>query len=255
VIGILHPGTMGAALGAALVGAGHQVAWCSTSRSPATARRAADARLTDLQPLGQLLDACATVISICPPAEAVAIAEKVAGYRGLFVDANAVSPETSQQIGGIVTRCGGRYVDGSVVGPPPTVPGRTRLYLSGADAHTAARLFTGTLFEARVLEGDTSSASALKMAYAAWTKGSGALLLAIREMAAHFGVEEFLRAEWDETIPGLTARSDQCAAAAGAKAWRWVFEMEEVAATLDAAGMPGEFGRAAAAVYGRMARS
>lgn len=87
MIGVLHPGAMGAALGAALVGAGHEVAWCSSGRSPATASRAADAGLTDLQTLNRLLDACTTVISICPPAEAMAVAEqvadKVADHRGL----------------------------------------------------------------------------------------------------------------------------------------------------------------------------
>lgn len=259
MIGVLHPGAMGAALGAALVGAGHEVAWCSSGRSSATASRAADAGLTDLQTLSRLLDVCTTVISICPPAEAMAVAEQVADeaadHRGLFVDANAISPDTSHRIEALITRRGVRYVDASVIGPPPTVPGQTRLYLSGADAPKAAQLFTGTVFEARTLGGNASSASALKMAYAAWTKGSGALLLAIRAMATHFGVDEALRAEWGESSPGFTARSEQSAAAAGAKAWRWVFEMEQVAATLDAAALPGDFGRAAAAMFARIATS
>ncbi len=92
------------------------------------------------------------------------------------------------------------------------------------------------------------------MTYAAWTKGTAALLLAIREVARAEGVEETLLAEWEESIPALTERSERAAAAADSKGWRWVGEMEEIARTFATAGLPGGFHEAAAEVYRRYPR-
>ena len=114
---------------------------------------------------------------------------------------------------------------------------------------TVAGLFEGASLEARVLPGEPGAASALKMAYAAWTKGSGALLLAIRELARAEGVEAELFAEWELSLPGLLERSQRAERSAETKGWRWVGEMEEIASTFRAKGLPGGFHEAAAEVY------
>ena len=150
-------------------------------------------------------------------------------------------------------RGGARFVDGGIVGPPPTAAGTSRLYLSGDGAAEAAELFDGTALEAVVLAGGVGAASALKMAYAAWTKGTAAMLLAVDETARAEGVEEALQAEWSRSQPELARRLEQARRNASTKGWRWIAEMEEIAATFDAAGQPDGFHRAAADVYRRLA--
>jgi hypothetical protein len=168
------------------------------------------------------------------------------------VDANAISPETAVLIGRTVTGGGARYVDGGIIGPPPEGAQPTaRLYLSGADAPAVAALFAGTGFETPVRDGGPTAASALKMAYAGWTKGTAALLLTMREAARAHGVEEALVREWEHSIPSLPDRSAQAARAADEKGWRWVAEMREIAATLAAADLPVGFHEAAAEVFER----
>jgi 3-hydroxyisobutyrate dehydrogenase-like beta-hydroxyacid dehydrogenase len=246
-VGLLHPGAMGAALGAALVENGHHVIWASAGRSDATRARAEDARLTDVDTLAVLATRSDIVISICPPEHAVAVAGAVrtAGFAGVLVDANAISPETARQIG--------PDVDGGVIGPPPRKAGTTRLYVSGPGAADIAELFSGTALDARVLDDQIGTASALKMTYAAYTKGLSALLIALRETARANGVDEYLLEEWAISQPELAGISELAAANAGPKAWRWVAEMEEIAATFAAAGQPDGFHRAAADVYRRVA--
>jgi 3-hydroxyisobutyrate dehydrogenase-like beta-hydroxyacid dehydrogenase len=243
VIGVLHPGAMGAAVAACLAAAGHEVLWASEGRSRETAARAAGLR--DAGSIAALASECELLLSICPPHAAVDVARSVAGSGGVYVDANAISPQSAREIAGII---GPGYVDGGIIGPPPVRAGTTRVYLSGARAGDVAAAFAGTPLEARVI-GGAVSASALKMAYAAWTKGSAALLLAIQATAAELGVEAVLREEWDLSQPDAAGRLETARAAADAKAWRWVAEMREIAATFAAAGQPDGFHRAAAELY------
>jgi 3-hydroxyisobutyrate dehydrogenase-like beta-hydroxyacid dehydrogenase len=248
-VGVLHPGEMGAALGARLRERGHDVAWAGEGRSAATRARAEAAGLRDAGPLDALLAGCDAVVSVCPPHAALEVARAAAGHRGVFVDANAVAPATAAEIGAVVEGGGGRFVDGGIVGPPPHQAGTTRLYLSGAAAPEVAVLFDGTPVEAPVLGPEPGAASALKMAYAAWTKGTAAMLLAIRAAARDAGVEDALLAEWERSQPDVPGRLAAAGDAAERKGWRWVGEMEEIAATLAAAGQPDGFHRAAAEVF------
>ncbi len=125
-----------------------------------------------------------------------------------------------------------------IIGQPPEVAGHTRLYLSGPRADEVRVLFSRSRLDARIAEGPLYAASTVKMAYAAWTKGSSALLLAARALARAGGVERTLLAEWQLSQPSLTAQSERSAAAAAAKGWRWIGEMEEIAASMSAAGLP-----------------
>jgi 3-hydroxyisobutyrate dehydrogenase-like beta-hydroxyacid dehydrogenase len=246
VIGIVQPGAMGAAVGRVLAARGTEVGWASQGRSAATRERATG--FTDLGTLARLRDACAVVVSVCPPHAAEAVAAAFAGFDGLYVDANAVSPATAARIRAVVGDC---FVDGGIVGPPPRTAGTTRLYLSGPGAAGVAGLFAGTDLDARVVP----DASALKMTYAAWTKGTTALLVAIRATARELGVEDELLTEWALSLPGLPTKSEQAARTGTERGWRWAYELEEVGRTLAAAGQPEGFGAAAAEVYRRLAQS
>jgi 3-hydroxyisobutyrate dehydrogenase-like beta-hydroxyacid dehydrogenase len=248
-IGLLHPGEMGAALGARLRERDRDVAWAGEARSAATRDRAAAADLHDAGSVAALAARSDVLLSVCPPHAALDVARAVAGFTGVFVDANAISPQTVAEVRAIVEDGGGRFVDGGIVGPPPEREGTTRLYLSGADAPLVADAFAGTVVEAPVLGPEPGAASALKMAYAAWTKGTAAMLLAIRDTARANGVEEALLHEWSRSQPDVPGRLEGAESSAARKGWRWIAEMEEIAATFAAAGQPDGFHRAAADVY------
>jgi 3-hydroxyisobutyrate dehydrogenase-like beta-hydroxyacid dehydrogenase len=195
------------------------------------------------------------ILSVCPPHAALDVATQVAALRfgGIFVDGNAVSPATAREIGGIVEKGGATFVDGGIIGPPPEKPGTTRFYVSGAGAERISRLLTAGALEAPVVPGGPGAASALKMAYASWTKGSSALLLAVCALASAEGVEDSLLREWQISQRDLPARSEGSAKSNAKKAWRFVGEMEEIAATYSAAGLPDGFHLGAAEIYRRMA--
>lgn len=254
-IGLLHPGEMGASIGAAGRTSGLRVLWASQGRGADTARRAAAAGLEDAGSVAGLVAASEVVLSVCPPHAALDVARSVAGlgFRGLYVDGNAVAPATSRTIATMVEGAGAAYVDGGIIGPPPDKPGTTRLYLSGADAERVRALFEGGPLETIVLAGDLTAASAIKMCYAAWTKGSQALLMAVRALATAEGVDEALLAEWHRSQADLPGRSQNAARGTARKAWRWVGEMDEIAATFAADGLPDGFHRAAGELYRRMA--
>ena len=137
----------------------------------------------------------------------VTVGAAATGYDGLYLDANAVSPATAREIAEAATQGGARFVDGGIVGPPAVRPGTTQLYLSGDGAPEMAALFAGSALEAVDLEAEIGAASALKMCYAGFTKGSAALLLALRAAARAYGVEGGLLGEWARSQPGLEKRS------------------------------------------------
>jgi len=250
---ILHPGEMGSAVGRAALSGGARVLWVSSGRGETTLSRAREAGLEDVRTLGDALAASGIVLSVCPPHAALAVAEEVAGarYSGVFVDANAISPDTARRIGEVVGRGGARFVDGGIIGPPPEDPARTRVYLAGPEAGRVASLFDGTALSAVVLDAPAGAASAVKMCYAAWTKGTAALLTSIRALARAEGVETALADEWRISQPDLFRLLDR-AVGNSRKAWRWVGEMEEVAATFADAGLPAGFGQASAEVFARL---
>lgn len=256
-VGLLHPGQMGAAIGGCLVTAGHTVVWDPSGRSRASTGRALAAELSGTG-FASLISQAEVIFSICPPHAALEVAGAVAeaGYEGLYVDANAISVATAQRVAAVVTGGGADYVDGGIIGPPPENAGHTRLYLSGARAGEVAALFgRRSALEPRIADGPPFAASAVKMAYAAWTKGTSALLLACRALARAEGVERSLLAEWGLSQPDLPQRSEQAAASAASKGWRWVAEMEEIAASMTEAGLPPGFHQAAAEIFDRVSRA
>jgi 3-hydroxyisobutyrate dehydrogenase-like beta-hydroxyacid dehydrogenase len=248
VLAVLHPGAMGAAVAACLVGRGHEVGWLHAGRSEATSQRAAQAGLTPFDDLADLLARSDIVFSICPPHGALEMAREMAGFRGTVVDANAISPDTSALIGRTVTAGGARYVDGGIIGPPPTTAGTTRLYLAGDDGEVA-NLFAGSALDAVSLTGAPPTASALKMTYAAWTKTTAALLVSIRRTAAYYGVDDDLVNEWTISQPHLEGAWLRACQQTHKKGWRWSYELAEVGRTFAAVGQPEGFGAAASEVF------
>jgi 3-hydroxyisobutyrate dehydrogenase-like beta-hydroxyacid dehydrogenase len=237
VVGLLHPGEMGSAVAGQLQA---PVVWASEGRSEETAKRAA--AFDDVGTTAEVARRADVVLSICPPHAAREVAGSVAGFEGIYVDANAVSPETARAVGESFER----FVDGGIVGGPSA----PNLYLSGPDAGEVAALFEGSAVDARVLGTEIGAASALKCAYAGWSKGTAALLLALEELAEREGVADALHAEWAGSVPELADRLERAQRSAGRKGWRWVGEMEEIAKALEANGLPGGFHHAAAEVFG-----
>jgi 3-hydroxyisobutyrate dehydrogenase-like beta-hydroxyacid dehydrogenase len=253
VIGILHPGVMGAAVGSALKRVAGAVVWAAAGRSVTTSKRAEIADLVGVPDVAELARRSHVIISICPPHAARDVAREVADALGdrpdrpLYVDANAVSPATVGAIAGLL---GAEHVvDGSVIGPPAWERGTTVLWLSGSRAPEVAALFAQSPFDARVLGPDLGTASALKACFGLHSKAMTAIWPVMSDAAQAYGVGEPLRAELlrlsafdlDAALAGF--------AAARSKAWRLSGEMDEAADTIAAVGLPDGHSRAAAQVY------
>jgi len=254
-VGLLHPGEMGTAVGATVVAGGARVVWASEGRSPATQARAREIGLEDVGALAALVRTSQVILSVVPPHGAPDVARAVAalGFRGRYVDANAVAPETTRQIGRVIEAAGGRFVDGGIIGPAARRRGTTRIYLSGPAAPEIASLFAAGPLDAVVLDAPAGAASAVKVAYAGWNKGSQALLAAIRAFAIAEGVDAALLSEWKISRPDVPALSERAFSENARKAWRFVGEMDEIAASLARAGLPPGFHQAAREIYQRLA--
>lgn len=257
VIGIVHPGAMGAAVGAALRPAAGAVIWAAAGRSLTTSKRAETADLVGVPDVGELARRSDVIISVCPPDAARAVAEEVAahvdraGTRPLYVDANAVSPAT---VAGIAELLGpDRVIDAAIIGPPAWEPGRTVLWLAGAEAAPVAALFAGSPFTARVLDGPVGAASALKACFALQSKALPTIWVTLDAAARAYGVADEIRAELARTGVDLDAQLSRIDAQASGKAWRWVGEMREAGETFAAVGLPDGFSLAAAQTYDRLA--
>jgi len=254
-IALLHPGNMGTTIGACAATSGARVLWASDQRSAASRARAQQAGLIDAKSLAVAVGQSDIVLSVCPPEFAMDVAAEVAAqkFKGIYVDANAISRASAEAIGEIVSRGGASFVDGGIIGSPVKKAGTTRLYLSGEKAEEIAQLFAASMLDARCIGNIPGEASALKVVYAAWTKGTDALILAIRALAKHEGVENALLDEWKTSQPTLEQKCVRAAAVAAPKMWRYVGEMNEIAEAFQAAGLPGGFHQAAAEVSERLA--
>ena len=180
---------MGAGIGATLVHAGRRVSWASSGRRTSTARRAPAAGLLDVHSVEAMAHSCDLIISVCPPSVALDVARQVAGFGGTYLDANAIAPGTAREVAAVVEQGGGSYVDGGIIGGAARPWSSPRLYLSGPSAASVRDVFADTTVQALVISEDRAAASALKMCFAAWTKGTAALLLDVRALAIAERVE------------------------------------------------------------------
>jgi 3-hydroxyisobutyrate dehydrogenase-like beta-hydroxyacid dehydrogenase len=229
---------MGAPVGG---GARAEVVWASEGRSDATAKRAQEAGLVDVGSVAELVGSSEIVLSVCPPAIAEDVAGQVAGlgFRGLYVEANAISPQRIGRIAETLTAGGARVVDGSIIGSKGI-----HLYLAGEadDVDRVVALFAGSDVQAIPLGPEIGAASALKMAFGGWNKIGIALAAQAHAIARAYGVTDALERE------GIAAdRVERFAP----RAWRWGPEMDEVADTCAELGLPDSTARGAAALYAR----
>lgn len=240
-VGLMSPGDMGHSIGAVLVQSGLQVLTCLEGRSERSRELAAQAGIEDAGSLEAVVEAADVFLSVLVPARATELAERVAaalrstGSDLLYVDLNAIAPQTVRGIAGIITDAGGRFADGGIIGPPPRRPG-TRFYTSGPGAEEFAQLRDNGL-DVRVLDGDVGQASGMKMCYGALTKGLQALGTELLLAAKLMGLEDALREEQMDSIPVIREWIEKSIPTMPPKAYRWVGEMEEIAATFQDLGL------------------
>lgn len=254
-LGILHPGQMGISVAASAQNSGCEVYWASTDRSDQTRERAAEHGLKDAQTLENLCQTCEVIVSVCPPHAAEELARQVLAtdFQGIYMDANAIAPQRSIHLGQMMADADIDYVDGGIIGGPAWEPGRTWLYLSGTKARVAAECFSAGPLETSLVGKEIGKASALKMCFAAYTKGSTALLCGILAAADEMGVRDELETQWSRGGSDFAEQTQNQVRRVTARAWRFEGEMKEIAATLASAGIPGGFHTAAAEIYRRMA--
>ena len=253
-IAIISPGNMGHAVGRLLASRGFDVVTALADRSARTRGLAAQAGIRDLGGVDGLVAEAELILSILPPAAAVAAAEAVAaamttaGVAPPYADCNAIAPATTERIAELIRGAGAAYVDAGIIGGPPANGRGPRLYTCGAEARLLAPLDGGGL-SVRDLGGAIGRASALKMCYAAVTKGTSALQFAQLAAASRLGVDEALAAELEESQAATLAGMRRGLPALPARAPRWIEEMRQIAATFESVGVPGDFHRGAAALY------
>ena len=254
-VGILHPGEMGVSIAASAINSGYSVYWVSQNRSGKTRSRAEEHGLIDVESIFELCEICDIIICVCPPHAAEEVATLVVGgkFQGTYVDANAISPQRAVRIEQMMREQNIHFIDGSIIGGPAWKPGETVLYLSGRNANVIANVFKNGPLATQIIGEEVGKASALKMCYAAYSKGTTALLSAVLATAESLGIRKELYQQWDLDDAAFSGQANRRVIGAAIKAWRFEGEMKEVESTFQAAGLPGGFHEAAAVVYHRMA--
>ena len=256
VIALIGAGEMGSAIGARMRERGARVVVALDGRSDRTRAFVRDAGLEDVGSLPALLSQAELVLSVVPPAEAARVAANVAASAGssrpLVADLNAIAPATARELAGTLARSGLDLVDGSISGPPPRASGTTRIYLSGSRADEVAALPLDGV-ERVVVGPEVGLASAVKMSTASVYKGRVAVLAQALRAAHANGVLDQVLDDLVETGLAERERTAETLARASAKAWRYVDEMRQIAATQASVGLPPELFEAFAVVYAGLA--
>ena len=253
-IGIISPGAMGISVAATMRASGYEVYWASAGRSADSVARAEAQGLLDARSVANLCATCEVMVSVCPPHTAVSVAEEVlaAGFSGVYLDANAIAPQKVIQMAQRMAAAGVVFVDGGIIGGPAWEPQSTWLYLSGEQAELAASFFAEGPLETAVIGDQIGQASALKMCFAAYSKGTTALLSIVLAGAEALGVRANLEEQWSRGGADFAAQTQQRVRRVTAKAWRFEGEMHEIADTFASVGLPAGFHEAAADIYRRL---
>lgn len=242
-IGVTSPGDMGQAVAMRLRACGFDVYTALDGRSGRTAELAREARLTDCGTVEQLVATCDAIFSVLNPAAAVTKArEAAAGMRAtgrklIYVDCNAIAPQTGHEIERIIREAGGTFIDAGIIGPPPRGKAKARLYVSGPEAALLSEAIVDEQLLVRVVGERIGDASSVKMCYASITKGAVALGMELLIAARKLGVEQALEAEFRESQADLYDWILNRSVSMPPKAYRWVPEMLEIAKTFEGVGM------------------
>jgi len=239
-VAVMAQGTMGAGVGKRLSERGATVRTLLSGRSEASAGRARAAGMQPVADERELLAGADYFLSILPPNQAPGLASQVAPalqslpVKPVYVDCNAVSPQTAARIAAIIEPTGAAFVDGGIIGGPPREGyAGPAIYASGPEAERTQALKDWGL-DWRIIEGPIGAASGLKMSYAGITKGTTAIATAMLLGAARFGCAEALIAELSSSQPEMLKRMKSGIPGMYDKAYRWVGEMEEISDFLDA---------------------
>lgn len=257
-VAIHSPGDMGNAVGKMLLNHGLHVIAALDERSDRTRQLAANAGITDVGSYTAMVQQADIILSILVPAQATAAAAAVAaaikatGSTVLYADCNAIAPETTKRIEQIITAAGGRFADASIIGGPPRDFESTRIYASGPEAATLAKLRDYGL-NIIDMQSAVGQASAIKMCYGALTKGTTALYTEILTAASALGVSDALAAEYAHSQSGPYNAMQSALPGMAAKAHRWVGEMEEIAQTFGDVGLTPNIFLGAADIYRHVA--
>ncbi len=254
VIAIMSPGDMGHAVGAAIAAKGNRVLTVLAGRSALTKERAARAGMEDRPDLKLLADDSDIVLSIMPPEQASAFAEKFAPFlmkaenTPFFVDCNAISPDTTLAIQKVVEGAGATFVNAGIIGPPPGRGAVTRFYVSGPEVEQLSFL-DGDSIKFMPMGPEITKASAIKMCYAALTKGMMTLHTAALVTGELLGIGDALQAEYAGSQKFHWEAMNKRVPFYAADAGRWAGEMDQISETFAAAGMTPNLHKGAADIF------
>ena len=258
-VAILSPGSMGSAVGQALRESGYDVVTNLDGRSERTRALAEEAGFRAVSGIDSIVEEADLVMSILVPSEAISVAREAAaamkrtGASPAYADCNAVSPDTARELGGIIEAAGGRFIDAGIIGGPPGSGSPPRFYASGPHEAVIGEL-DGKGIIVPLLGGEVGRASAIKMCYASLTKGVSALQTAALVAAYRLGLSSELEEEMSSSQANVLAQMQSVIGLPG-KAFRWVGEMEEIAATFESVGVTGNFHHGAAEIFRMVADS
>jgi putative dehydrogenase len=253
-VAVMAQGTMGAGVGRRLNERGADVRTLLSGRSEASAGRARAAGMHPAADERELLAGADFFLSILPPDQAEALASRLAPalqalpVKPVYVDCNAVSPQTAKRIAAIIEPTGAAFVDGGIIGGPPREGYSPAIYASGPRAERTKQIGEYGI-DWRIIDGPVGAASGLKMSYAGITKGTIAIAAAMLLGAARFGCAEALIAELSSSQPEMLKRMQRGIPGMYDKAYRWVGEMEEISDFLDANAPSSEMYRGIARLY------
>ena len=253
-VAILSPGDMGHAVGRLLREYELRVLTCLAGRSARTKSLSDQAGITDIPTMEELVEQSDLILSITVSEAAPKLCQQVAdaiattGTEVLFAECNAISPQLSRQMEGIISATGSRYVDASIIGGPPQNGSSPRFYVSGPHAQAMEEL-KGFGLDVRIIGPETGQASGIKMCYAAMTKGSAALFTELLMAAEMLGLSKELLAEFQSSQPAVHQRMEGWLPGLPAKSNRWISEMQEIEATFDGLGLTPRIFQGVADIY------
>ena len=253
-VAIMSPGDMGHAVGQVLSESGIDVITCTDGRSQRTKNLAEMAGLRQVATLEDMVSQADLVLSIMVPSKAMSFVREISPHfessktPTYFADCNAVSPQSALAMAEVINQAGGKFIDGGIIGTAPTKGDTPRFYVSGPDASVVMEL-DGRGIIVKAIGNKVGQASGIKMCYAALTKGTNTLHVALLTAASRMGLTDDLRKEFEFSQKSHLAAMEKGISRLPANAHRWIGEMEEIAATFENLGVTPNFHKGAAEIY------